>query len=312
MTADSVSSVRGLDAAHEAFNKAIEIFSSTVTKDSKKKATVQSSTSLEDVRRTVLEAKTRYETAHEHSKVSKWLSKFSNRVHFYGNILDVLVQHHPEYVSLAWGAMKFVFVVISQVRNHSSGAETPQLVVNNETLTRFLAKGLCQIADSLPQIELVTVLYPTTRLKQAVSELYALVIRFLLRARDWYQESKAMHVLHSLTRPVELRYADLVEDIGACARTVYRLASAAAQAEQRDIHLKMQELIRTQKDSDAVVKEVRSLLISKWRSSTKHLALIMNAMQSIPVSQLQRAPGHQSTTLGLAGITDYDLYLWLL
>lgn len=103
--------------------------------------------------------------------------------------------------------------------------------MNNERLTRVLAKGLCQIADSLPQIELVTVLYPTKRLKQAVSELYALIIRFLLRARDWYEESKPMHILHSLTRPAELRYADLIEDIGVCTRTVYRLASAAAQAE---------------------------------------------------------------------------------
>ena len=82
-----------------------------IPKVPEKKAAVQDSTSLEDVRRTVLEAKIRYDTAHEHSKISKWLSKFSNRVQFYGNILDVLVQHHPEYVSLAWGAMKFLFVV---------------------------------------------------------------------------------------------------------------------------------------------------------------------------------------------------------
>ncbi|KAF6237722.1 hypothetical protein HO173_003923 [Letharia columbiana] len=49
--------------------------------------------------------------------------------------------------------------------------------------------------------------------------------------------------------------ADLIEDIGACTRTVYGLASAVAQAEQRDIHLEMQELIRRQNNSDAVLKE---------------------------------------------------------
>ena len=103
--------------------------------------------------------------------------------------------------------MKFKFVVSSRFQNLSSGAEVSQLVVNNERLARFLAKGLCKIADSLPQIELVTLLYPTRRLKQAVSELYALVIRFLLRAQDWYQESKPMHILHSPTRPVELPWS---------------------------------------------------------------------------------------------------------
>jgi len=30
---------------------------------------------------------------------------------YYGNIFDVLAQHHPEYVALAWGAMKFLLVV---------------------------------------------------------------------------------------------------------------------------------------------------------------------------------------------------------
>ena len=30
---------------------------------------------------------------------------------YYGNIFDVFAQHHPEYVALAWGAMKFLFVV---------------------------------------------------------------------------------------------------------------------------------------------------------------------------------------------------------
>lgn len=44
-------------------------------------------------------------------KATIWLSKFSSRARFYSNIIDVLVQHHPEYVSLAWGAMKFLFVV---------------------------------------------------------------------------------------------------------------------------------------------------------------------------------------------------------
>lgn len=26
-------------------------------------------------------------------------------------IFDVFAQHHPEYVSLAWGTMKFLFIV---------------------------------------------------------------------------------------------------------------------------------------------------------------------------------------------------------
>ena len=59
----------------------------------------------------VLEAKSHYNITRHNKSLSKWLSKLSSRVQFYGNIMDVLVQHHPEYVALAWGAMKFLFVV---------------------------------------------------------------------------------------------------------------------------------------------------------------------------------------------------------
>jgi hypothetical protein len=50
------------------------------------------------------------------SKARKWLSRLSSRVVLYGNVLDVLVQHHPEYVSLAWGTFKLVFQVCNPVR----------------------------------------------------------------------------------------------------------------------------------------------------------------------------------------------------
>ena len=66
---------------------------------------------MKDVQQAALEAKLRYDTVHKGKKVGRWLASFSSRVCYYGNIMDVLVQHHPEYVSLAWGAMKFLFVV---------------------------------------------------------------------------------------------------------------------------------------------------------------------------------------------------------
>jgi hypothetical protein len=45
------------------------------------------------------------------SKAWKWLTQLSARINYYGSTLDVLVQHHPEYAALAWGAMKVLFVV---------------------------------------------------------------------------------------------------------------------------------------------------------------------------------------------------------
>lgn len=66
---------------------------------------------LGDVLDLVLNAKKRYDDASSKSRIREGLNAFSQRVLYYGNIMDVLVQHHPEYVSLVWGAMKFIFGV---------------------------------------------------------------------------------------------------------------------------------------------------------------------------------------------------------
>ena len=44
-------------------------------------------------------------------KARLWSTEVSEVLVYYGNIFDVLVQHHPEYVSLAWGTFKLLFVV---------------------------------------------------------------------------------------------------------------------------------------------------------------------------------------------------------
>lgn len=66
---------------------------------------------IADVQEEVTKAEKRYNLRSKDSKVRKWLARFSSGVLYYGRILDVLVQHHPEYVSLAWGTTKLLFVV---------------------------------------------------------------------------------------------------------------------------------------------------------------------------------------------------------
>ncbi len=48
-----------------------------------------------------------------------------------------------------------------------------------------------------------------TNIRKIIVAIYANVLRFLLRAFSWYQESKAMHVMHAFTGPAELRYHDI-------------------------------------------------------------------------------------------------------
>lgn len=66
--------------------------------------------SIDSVRTTVELAKEKY-ASKKHTRTRECLETFSSRLMYYGTVLDVLSQHHPEYVALAWGAVKFVFMV---------------------------------------------------------------------------------------------------------------------------------------------------------------------------------------------------------
>lgn len=128
-------------------------------------------------------------------------------------------------------------------------------------MVKSLAKGLHQISICLPRMELAAILYPTEKMKSAVAELYARVVRFLIRAQAWYEESKPLHLLHSITRPPELRYFDIMQEIETWAHTVESLASAGIQAETRDMHSKLEKVMRKQHESATVLLEVRQLMI---------------------------------------------------
>jgi hypothetical protein len=55
--------------------------------------------------------------------------------------------------------------------------------------------------------------------------MYAHILRFLLRALRWYQESKLSHMVHAITRPAELRYDDLLEKISFLSRNITETVS---------------------------------------------------------------------------------------
>jgi hypothetical protein len=79
-------------------------------------------------------------------------------------------------------------------------------------------------------------------------------MKFLIRALKWYQEGTLMHMIHSVTRPVAIRYKDLLDDIEEHSRRVDRWAAAAAQAELRDIHGSQADLQKDTQDLYALTQ----------------------------------------------------------
>ena len=73
--------------------------------------------SVKDVLSVVETAKRKYdEKSKEHTGMRRSLEKISLRIMHYSKVLDTLAQHHPEYVALAWGAVKLVLTVCNNSR----------------------------------------------------------------------------------------------------------------------------------------------------------------------------------------------------
>ena len=107
------------EPAREAFERAKGIFSNSLKSDQQQQISGHDTNNIEQFQAVVSQAKERYERKRQNGKARQWLSFFSSRLLYYGAVLDTLAQHHPEYVSLAWGAVKFVFIVCMRTVNNS-------------------------------------------------------------------------------------------------------------------------------------------------------------------------------------------------
>ncbi|KAH7171791.1 hypothetical protein DER46DRAFT_592704 [Fusarium sp. MPI-SDFR-AT-0072] len=209
-----------IDIAQEAFKSVKKHFEQSNSLSSDEKALLGKKSSLQDVEKAVSDAFAKYEAKSEASKTRKWLLKASESICHYGQVLDVFVQHHPEYVSLAWGLMKVMFIS----------------VVNHGETLKLLSKSLHEVAQRLPRIEHLSALYPTKNMKLAIESLYSCIMEFLLIAHSWCNESKFKHIYHSFTRPHELRYGDLLQRIETCTDNINELATVGSQTELRVMH----------------------------------------------------------------------------
>ncbi|KAK0645965.1 hypothetical protein B0T16DRAFT_390484 [Cercophora newfieldiana] len=224
--------------ASDAFKAVKTHFERSTTLNEQEKKLVTGSSSIEDVQLVVTELVDKYDSKGDSSKTRKWLVRTSETICHYSAVLDVFVQHNPEYVALVWGTFKLLF---SSVVNHA------------ETL-KLLAKSTSEIATRLPRIKILSQLYATQQMRLAVDNLYSCILEFLLSAHAWCNESKFRHFYHSFTRPHKLRYHELLDRITDCSNNVIELAALGSQAEIRVMHTsqarKLEEILNALEVAD--------------------------------------------------------------
>ncbi|KAI3393999.1 hypothetical protein diail_3315 [Diaporthe ilicicola] len=190
---------------------------------------IKSYNNVEDVKSAVKDCTARYEALKPDSKALKWLRQLSEKVIFYEGVVDVIIQQHPESVSLIWGGMKFLFLG----------------VINHEKTVKGLAKALSEIGDALPRVEIRADMFPTEKMKIAVSRLCADILQFLTRVHKWFSEGCLRRAFHSLTQPFDLRYADILAEIRRGSLVVKDLAACGQMVELRHVNSKIDQTAET-------------------------------------------------------------------
>ncbi|KAK4937048.1 hypothetical protein LTR10_022234 [Elasticomyces elasticus] len=271
--------------AARAFAEAVQVFKSKGTKDARKFAAldnIQAST-IHDVVGAVNAAGEAYRKRRASSSARTCLEEVSKRIAYYGNVMDVLVQQHPKYVSLAWGTMKLVF-----------GA-----VVENEKLGITIATGLCDVADALPRSELALELYPTDAMREGVVTLYTLILRFLTRALIWCEEGRFRHAIHAVTKPAALQYDDILTQLRQVNRSISDRAVASSQAEQRDMHHKLRDVETT---ATSEFSEIRS-----QQKETQSTLALFQVQTSSALSRMESQQLQVSTDVAALTVLIHDL-----
>ncbi|EAU29358.1 predicted protein [Aspergillus terreus NIH2624] len=284
---------RDFEDAEVAFEKARALFESQGTQDSRKKGRLHAlkTTTMEDLLKAVKKAQEECHGRRTDSAVGRCMVQLAERIHYYGNIMDVLSQHHPEFTALAWGAMK---LLVGAIVEHK-----------NTELT--IANGLIDVGDALSRAKLAVSLYPTSSIKRMFATLYAHIIQFLLRALEWYEERPWKRAMHAVTKPAALRYTDIINNIHQTTDKITAHATAGSHAEQRDIHRKflaIQKMMEQNASSSTdgltrILQELQDLknLLAATRAEQVQISRSVFSIQStqaLQVIQSQCKIDHQS------------------
>ncbi|GAB1312744.1 Nacht domain protein [Madurella fahalii] len=232
------------DIATEAYAQALEYLKREFEGNTKATEWLRTvtSTTLHDLLETTQRAESKYNRVLLNKQGAKsWIRGLSRRILYYGQVLDVLSQHHPEYVSLVWGAVKFILMGI----------------INHENLISQFSKALSWIAQALPRCELSAELYQTDEMKSAVASLYAHILLFLQQAIKWYNVGPAGRALTALFKPFELSYKETVDQIMLCAKTIDDISNLASKVDIRDIKILLQEESRRLAEHERKLHEMQ-------------------------------------------------------
>lgn len=140
------------------------------------------------------------------------IARFVDTLGHYSGVFDVLSQCAFGYMTLIWGSLKFVLLM---AKSHY------------DTLYKF-TDIMITLGTSLPRVELYRQIFPTTRILQFVSQLYAAIVEFLQEFIIYLKQKSYRKFFGNFTRPFDLQFGRLVARIQSLEQTIDKDAYASA------------------------------------------------------------------------------------
>ncbi|KAF4928390.1 hypothetical protein CGCF245_v012729 [Colletotrichum fructicola] len=190
-----------------------------------------------------------------------WINGFSSRVMHYGKVLDTLAQHHPEYVGLVWGIIKFVLMGI----------------ISHGELVEQFSQALSMISEVLPMTKVSAELYQTEQMKDAIGKLYTHILLFLKQALEWYKMGPASRVFKALFKPFQLSYKDTVDQIKLCAQTIDSVSNIGLKSEVRKMNLMLQSESQRLQEREKNLHQMQL----EFRAAQERLATMVGSVLQI-------------------------------
>lgn len=123
------------------------------------------------------------------AKIAKWVEKFIQ-------VGDVAVQYDPGHAALPWAALRFLLkVCVSRIESRYQLLTVLEVSVQDVQRYAIVVEGAEKIAKIVLQHRITERLYlrkqyeTTTQLKECITDLYVLVLIFLVKAKKFYMKS---------------------------------------------------------------------------------------------------------------------------
>ncbi|KAK0649714.1 hypothetical protein B0T16DRAFT_457101 [Cercophora newfieldiana] len=178
-------------SARRAYAKAFVAIQKATTKNVDTSAILQSSTE-EDVAEAALGLYA------SQSAADKCItSRFIDTLHHYHGVFDVLCQTDFSFLTVIWGGMKLILIMAK----------------NRGDLLMKITDNLVDIGMALSRVEMLVKLYPTVRMVELTSKLYAAVLEFLEEVILLFQQSAVRKLFTSLVQPFDEKFGRVMDRI---------------------------------------------------------------------------------------------------